>query len=458
MESDLWEDMLIRSTSKPLLKETELKEETRAGHESTSKVEADTKNAFENALRQFDSAARILKLTPDQIAVIKEPRKVFEVLLPVRMDDGSIKTFKGYRVQHSATRGPAKGGVRFHQNVTLDEVKALAFWMTFKCAVVDIPMGGAKGGVIVDPSRLSFGELERLSRRYFADLIEAFGPDRDIAAPDVNTNPQVMAWFMDTYSMHMHNFEPAVVTGKPIELGGSQGRTASTAQGIVYSLQEAFKHLNMNLDGATVAVQGFGNVGSHTARILHSLGAKIVGVSDITGAYWSDDGLEIPGMFEYVSARRSLTDYKGRSNVERLEDASKILEAKVDILVPAALENQITSANAECVQARVIAEGANGPTTVEADEILERKKIFVIPDILCNAGGVTVSYLEWVQNRMGYYWTEDKINDDLRNIITRAFRTVLDTSNRYKVNMRVAAFIVAIQKVLRASELRGLYA
>jgi glutamate dehydrogenase (NAD(P)+) len=450
--------MLIRLVSKLLLREIELKEEMHGGHEATSKVEADTKSAFENALKQFDAAARILKLTPDQIAVIKEPRKVFEVLLPVRMDDGSIKTFKGYRVQHSVARGPAKGGVRFHQNVTLDEVKALAFWMTFKCAVVDIPMGGAKGGVIVDPSRLSFGELERLSRRYFADLIEAFGPDRDIPAPDVNTNPQVMAWFMDTYSMHMHNFEPAVVTGKPVELGGSQGRTASTAQGIVYCLQETSKHLNMRLDDSTVAVQGFGNVGSHTARILHSLGAKIVGVSDISGAYWSDDGLEIPDMFEHASTRRSLVGYKGKSNVERLEDSSKILEAKVDILVPAALENQITNANAEHVKAKVIAEGANGPTTVEADEILERKKIFVIPDILCNAGGVTVSYLEWVQNRMGYYWSEDKINDDLRNIMTRAFRTVLDTSNTYKVNMRIAAFIVAIQKVLRASELRGLYA
>ncbi len=435
-----------------------MNEESYGVHEATSKIEADSKGAFDNASRQFDAAAGVLKLTPDQIGVIKEPRKTFEVLLPVRMDDGSIRTFKGYRVIHSTARGPAKGGVRFHPDVTLDEVKALAFWMTFKCAVVDIPMGGAKGGVIVDPSKLTLGELERLSRRYFADLIEVFGPDRDIPAPDVNTNPQVMAWFMDTYSMHFCNFEPAVVTGKPLELGGSRGRTAATAQGIVYCLDEAFKHLNMRIQGATAAIQGFGNVGSNTARILHGLGAKIVGISDISGAYWNDDGLDIPDMLSYVSPRKTLAGYAATASVKQLDDPRGLLEADVDVLVPAALENQITIANAESVKARILAEGANGPTTVEADRILDKKHVFIIPDILCNAGGVTVSYLEWVQNRMGYYWSEEKINEDLKNIMVRAFQTVLETSKTYGVNMRVAAFIVGIQRVLRASELRGLYA
>lgn len=435
-----------------------MKEESYGVHEATSKIEADSKNAFENASKQFDAAARVLKLTPDQIAVIKEPRKIFEVLLPVRMDDGSIRTFKGYRVIHSTARGPAKGGVRFHPDVTLDEVKALAFWMTFKCAVVDIPMGGSKGGVIVDPSKLTLGELERLSRRYFADLIEVFGPDRDIPAPDVNTNPQVMAWFMDTYSMHFCNFEPAVVTGKPLELGGSKGRTAATAQGIVYCLEEALKNLDMRIQGATVAIQGFGNVGSNTAKILHGLGAKIVGISDISGAYWEDDGLNASDMFSYALLRKTLTGYGAKAGVRQLDDPRKLLEADVDVLVPAALENQITVANAERVKARILAEGANGPTTFEADRILDKRHVFVIPDILCNAGGVTVSYLEWVQNRMGYYWSEERINEDLKNIMIRAFQAVLETSKTYNVNMRVAAFIIGIQRVLRASELRGLYA
>ncbi len=427
-------------------------------HEATAKIEADSNNAFKNALSQFDAASRALRLTPDQIAVIKEPRKIFEALLPVRMDDGSIRTYKAYRIQHNTARGPAKGGVRFHPDVTLDEVKALAFWMTYKCAVVDIPMGGAKGGIVVDPSKMSVGELERLSRRYFADFIDCFGPDRDIPAPDVNTNPQVMAWFMDTYSMHHRNFEPAVVTGKPLELGGSEGRAAATGQGIVYCLEEGFKHHHMELEGSTAVIQGFGNVGSNTAQILHRLGVKILGISDISGALWNDNGLNVPDMLQYATRKKSLYEYEQSSNVKRLADPMNLLEADVDVLVPAALENQITLSNAGKIRAKIIAEGANGPTTVEADEILDKKGIFVIPDILCNAGGVTVSYLEWVQNRMGYYWSEDRVNEDLKRIMVNAFRKVLETSIASKTNMRIAAFIVAIQRVLRAADLRGLYA
>jgi glutamate dehydrogenase/leucine dehydrogenase len=416
-------------------------------------------SAFDNALKQFDRAAQILKLTHNQIAVVKEPRRVTEVKLPVRMDDGSIQVFKAYRVQHNIARGPAKGGVRFHQDVNVEEVKALAFWMTYKCAVVGIPMGGGKGGVVLDPRKLSLGELERLARRYFAEMIELFGPDRDIPAPDVNTNPQVMAWFMDTYSMHHRNYSPAVVTGKPLELGGSAGRNQATAQGMVFCVHQAAKHFNMDLTKCTAAIQGYGNAGSFAAKLLSQDGCKIVAISDIDGAFINEqDGIDPQQAIDHVKEHGSLNDFHKHGTAAQMDDPMDLLELPVDILIPAALENQITDKNAPNIQAKIIAECANGPCTPEADDILEDKGTFIIPDILCNAGGVTVSYLEWVQNRMGYYWSEERILQDLKTIMDTAFSNVLQTSIYYNVPMRTAAFIVAIQRVVRAAELRGLYA
>lgn len=416
-------------------------------------------SAFENALRQFDRAAAIIKLSSDQTAVVKQPRKVVEVRLPVRMDNGQIQVFVGYRVQHSIARGPAKGGVRFHPQVSLDEVKALAFWMTFKCATIGIPMGGGKGGVIVDPRKLSAGELERLSRRYFADLINTFGPDRDVPAPDVNTNPQIMAWFMDTYSMHHGgDYLPAVVTGKPLELGGSEGRGSATAQGMVFCVLQAAAHLKMKVKGATVAIQGFGNAGSFAAKLLQAEGCLVQAISDIDGAFFAKGGIDSDTAIKYVEKHGTLKDFDKAAKVEIIADPMKLLELDVDILIPAALENQITGKNAGRVKAKIVAECANGPCTPEADDIFEKSHKFVIPDILCNAGGVGVSYLEWVQNRMGYYWTNERVQEDLKRMMETSFQAVLETSLKHKVPMRTAAFIVAIQRVVRASELRGLYA
>ena len=418
----------------------------------------ETFSAFDNALEQFDRAARILKLSEDQIAMIKEPRRIVEVKLPIRMDDGSIKIFKGFRVQHSIIRGPAKGGVRFHQDVNVDEVKALAFWMTFKCAVVDIPMGGAKGGIIVNPKELSLGELERLSRRYISELIDIFGPDRDVPAPDVNTNPQVMAWFMDTYSMHKNDYLPGVVTGKPKELGGSAGRGTATAMGMVHCVRKATAHLGKDLKQCTVAIQGFGNAGSWAAKLLHNDGCKIVAISDIDGAFYSKDGIDPGNAIDYVRKNSTLKDYEKSEKVEKLTDAMKLLELPVDILIPAALENQITSKNAGNVKAEIIAECANGPISPRGDDILDAKGVFIIPDVLCNAGGVTVSYLEWVQNRMGYYWSLPQVEETLENNMSNSFKEVLRTSLERKVSLRTAAFIVAIERVSQTAELRGLYA
>jgi glutamate dehydrogenase len=417
-------------------------------------------NPYENALKQFDEAAKVLDLTENQIAMIKEPRRIIEMNLPVRMDDGSIRIFRGFRVQHSFVRGPAKGGIRFHPHVTLEEVKALSLWMTYKCAVVGVPFGGGKGGVVVEPSTLSMNEMENLSRRYFAELADLVGPDRDIPAPDVNTNPQVMCWMFDTFSMHKKAFLPAVVTGKPIELGGSEGRSEATAQGMVYCVREAAKHLAIDLNGATVAIQGFGNAGSHAANLLKNDGAKILAISDITGAYHDPNGINIDTALQTCrdNTMWSLKGFEKQANVEKMKDPMKLLELEVDILIPAALENQITQENAPDVKAKIIAECANGPVTIEADKILDQKNIFIIPDILCNAGGVTVSYLEWVQNRMGYYWTKERVNEDLERIIVNAFLEVLKTSKEYKVNPRIAAFILAIDRLRKAAELRGLYA
>jgi glutamate dehydrogenase (NAD(P)+) len=412
-------------------------------------------SAFEHALEQFDAAARRLKLTDNQIAMIKLPRRTTEVLLPVRMDDGTIRNFPAFRVQHNMVRGPAKGGIRFHQDVTVDEVKALAFWMTYKCAVVNIPMGGAKGGVVVDPRNLSPGERERLSRRYMAEMVDLFGPDSDVPGPDVNTGPQVMGWMLDTYVMHKRDYLPGVITGKPMELGGSAGRQSATSRGLACCVRRAAANLGVELSGATAAIQGFGNVGSNAAKFLAQSGVKIVAISDVEGAYRKASGIDVDAAIAHVGRHGTLAGFKGAQPMRR---ASQLLELPVDILVPAALENQITRHNAPRVRARIIAEGANGPTTPGADEILAQRGTFVIPDILCNAGGVTVSYLEWVQNRIGYYWTEQRVNDDLQRIMETAFDHVYMTAQRRRVSMRIAAFMVAIQRVTEASEMRGLYA
>lgn len=412
-------------------------------------------SAFAHALKQFDMAARRLKLSENQIAMIKEPRRITEAMLPIRMDDGSIKLFRAFRVQHNIARGPAKGGIRFHQDVNVDEMKALAFWMTYKCAVVGIPMGGAKGGVVVDPRTLSNGERERLSRRYMAEMIDLFGPDRDVPAPDVNTGQQVMSWMMDTYSMHQHNFVPGVITGKPLDLGGSAGRQSATSLGIVFCIKKAAAKLGMPLKGTSVAVQGFGNVGSFAAKFLSDAGCRVVAISDVDGAFHNPEGIHVEAAMSYAKRTGSLKGFRGG---KPMREPMKILELPVDIVVPAALENQISERNAGRIRAKILAEGANGPTTPEADKILDAKKVFVIPDILCNAGGVTVSYLEWVQNRMGYYWTEERVNQDLKRIMEKAFDQVYATTKKHRVDMRIAAFIVGIQRVTEASEMRGLYA
>lgn len=417
-------------------------------------------NPFKNALKQFDKAAKLLKLTDSQIAMIKEPRRVTEVNLPIRMDDGTIRLFKGFRVQHSIARGPAKGGIRFHPGVNVDEIKALALWMTYKCAVVNIPMGGGKGGVVVDPAELSANELERLSRRYFAEMADLFGPTKDVPAPDVNTNPQIMAWMMDTFSMHVKEHVPGVITGKPVEVDGSRGREKATAQGLVYVMREACKQYDIDLENASVAIQGFGNAGSHTAKLLSDIGAKIIAISDTSGAYYNPDGLDINLAFETCKSNKrwQLRTFEGRTGVQKLADPMELFELDVDILIPAALENQITKTNAPNIKASLIAECANGPVTPEADKILEKKNVIIVPDILCNAGGVTVSYLEWVQNNIGYYWSEEQVLKDLKRIMTQAFVDVVKAAKQYNVSLRIAAFIVAINRVAETAEMRGLYA
>jgi len=421
-------------------------------------VAQETLNFFENAAEQFDAAARILKLSDNQIAVIREPRRITEVNLPVRMDDGSIRIFKAFRVQHNIVRGPAKGGIRFHQDVNVVEVTALAFMMTFKCAVVNIPMGGGKGGIVVDPRKLSEGELERLARRYMAELAHLFGENKDVPAPDVNTNETIMGWMMDTFSMHYEQYLPGVITGKPLELGGSQGRERATGQGMLYCLREVAKAEGMELRGKRVGIQGFGNAGSWSARLLAEDGVKVVAISDVSGTYVSEDGIDVEKAIAYSKEKHSLEGLEKILSVQRNPDSAAVLVHAVDILVPAALENQILAANAHDIKARIVAEVANGPTTNVADLILQERGIAVIPDILCNSGGVTVSYLEWVQNRMGYYWPRERVLEDLERMMKDATLNVLRTAREYKVNMRIAAYIIAIQRVARTAEIRGLYA
>jgi glutamate dehydrogenase (NAD(P)+) len=411
-------------------------------------------NPFEAMMSRFDRAAELLDLEPGIYKVLRSSEKEITVSIPVMMDNGEVEVFTGIRVLHNTSRGPAKGGIRFDLNVTLDEVKALAAWMTWKCAVVNIPFGGAKGGVICDPLKMSVGELERVTRRYTAGIIQTLGPDSDVPAPDVNTNERVMAWLMDTYSMHVGHTVNAVTTGKPVEMGGSLGRREATGRGVMISAREALTHLKMEMKGATVAVQGFGNVGSIGAQLLAREGAKVLAISDRTGGYHNPKGIDVEDAIAHVKQHRSLEGYK-RGDAMTNE---QLLQLEVDVLVPAALENVITSKNAAQIKAKIICEGANGPTTAGADSILDEKGVMVVPDILANAGGVTVSYFEWVQNRGGYYWTEEVVNERLHQIMVNSFRDVLKLSQQHKVNMRTAAYMVAISRVSTVHRLRGIYA
>jgi glutamate dehydrogenase (NAD(P)+) len=410
-------------------------------------------NPWHVAQRQFDLAADKLSLDPGLRRVLREPRRELTVHFPVKMDDGSVQVFTGYRVQHNLGRGPAKGGLRYHQDVTLDEVKALAMWMTWKCAVVGIPYGGGKGGVVVDPKKLSRRELEGLTRRFATEISVLIGPERDIPAPDVNTNAQTMAWIMDTYSMHVGYTVPGVVTGKPVSLGGSEGRNEATARGAVYCIQEATDHLGMKLAGSTVAIQGFGNAGSIAAQLIAAEGAKVVAVSDSTGGIRDPRGLDVARVIGWKKEHGTVQGFPSASDISNAE----VLETEADILIPAALENQITGRNAERIKARIVAEAANGPTTPEADEILHRRGVFMVPDILCNAGGVTVSYFEWVQDLNRDHWSEEVVNDKLRGIMVRAFGETLELAEREEVNMRMGAYLLAVERVASATALRGLY-
>jgi glutamate dehydrogenase (NAD(P)+) len=415
---------------------------------------AHEENPYEAMAARLDRAAAELELDPGIYRILRHPERQLTVAIPVRMDSGELEVFTGHRVIHNTARGPGKGGIRFDPHVSLDEVSALAAWMTWKCAVVDIPFGGAKGGVVCDPFSLSPGELERLTRRYTSAIIDGLGPDSDVPAPDVNTNERVMAWVLDTYSMHVGHSVPAVVTGKPIALGGSLGRREATGRGCMIATREALAHLGMSLKGATVAVQGFGNVGSVAAQQLARAGARVVAIGDRTGALYDARGIDVHEAAAWVRRHGTLEGYiKGTSLTN-----DELLTLPVDVLVPAALENVITTRNAARVRAKVICEGANGPTTAQADEILEENGVFVIPDILANAGGVTVSYFEWVQNRAGYAWTEALVNERLEETMVRGFQDVLALSSTRHVTMRTAAYMLALRRVAAVHELRGVYA
>jgi glutamate dehydrogenase (NAD(P)+) len=411
---------------------------------------------FGAAQGEFDRAARVLGLDRGIWEILSHPKRQITVACPVLMDSGEIKVFTGYRVQYNIALGPAKGGIRFHPAVTLDEVTALAAWMTWKCAVVNIPFGGGKGGVTCDPSKMSRREVEALTRRYIAEIADAIGPEKDIPAPDVNTDAQVMAWVMDTYSMHVGHTTTAAVTGKPLELGGSLGRREATGRGVMITAREAAKHLGFPLNGATAAIQGFGNVGSVSASLLAKEGVRIVAVTDWKGGVFDERGLDIAALTEHVRQhpQRTVDGFPGG----RALAPDRIFGLEVDILVPAALENQITVANASDVRARLVVEGANGPTMPDADRMLYERGIMVIPDILANSGGVTVSYFEWVQNRYGYFWKEREVNERLETTMCEAFASVLQTALKYKVSLRTAAYMVAIDRVATVTRMRGMYA
>ena len=410
-------------------------------------------NPWQVAQQQFDLAAERLSLDPGLRKVLREPRRELTVHFPVKMDDGTVQVFTGYRVQHNLGRGPAKGGLRYHQDVSLDEVKALAMWMTWKCAVVGIPYGGGKGGVIVDPKQLSAKEVEGLTRRFTTEISILIGPEKDIPAPDVNTNAQTMAWIMDTYSMHVGYTVPGVVTGKPIALGGSEGRHEATARGTVFCIVEAARHLSLDLSSATVAIQGFGNAGSIAARLIGQEGVKVVAVSDSSGGIHDPAGLDVARVTGWKREHGTVQGFPGATDISN----AQVLEVDCDILIPAALENQITARNASKIKARLVAEAANGPTTPDADIELARRGVFMIPDILCNAGGVTVSYFEWVQDLNRDHWSETIVNHKLKEIMVRSFGEVLAIAQRESCDMRTAAYLLAVQRVADATAMRGLY-
>ena len=410
-------------------------------------------NAFHNAQRQFDIAAEMLHLDPGLRRILRVPQRELTVNFPVKMDDGSIEVFTGFRVQHNITRGPAKGGIRYHPNVTIDEVRALAMWMTWKCNTVNIPYGGAKGAVICDPKKLSRNELERLTRRYTSEISLLIGPDRDIPAPDVGTTAQEMAWIMDTYSMQAGHTVPAVVTGKPINVGGSQGRVDAPSLGLVYVLREAARYLSMDITNARVAIQGFGQVGSACARVLDELGAQVIAVSDTSGGIYNPDGLPITDLLAYKAETGAVANFPSTEPIS----TEALLELSCDVLIPAALENQITAENAGRVKARVIGEAANGPVTPAADEILYDRGIFVIPDILAGAGGVTVSYFEWVQGLQEFFWTEREVNAQLERVMVNAFQQALRKAQEWHVPLRTAAYLLAVERVAHSTLTRGIY-
>jgi glutamate dehydrogenase (NAD(P)+) len=410
-------------------------------------------NLYDVAVAQFNDAAERLGLSQAMRAILSRPKRELVVNFPVRMDNGNVEMFTGYRVQHNINRGPAKGGIRYSPHVSLDEIRALAMWMTWKCAVVGIPFGGAKGGVICDPRRMSRIELERMTRRYATEISILMGPNSDIPAPDMNTNPQVMAWMMDTYSMHQGYSVPAVITGKPLSIGGSEGRLEATARGVQVITREAMRDNGMLFESTSVVIQGFGNVGSITARLMHELGCKVVGLSDINGGIYNPKGINIPRALRYSKEHGTLLDLPETEPVTNEE----LLELPCDILIPAALENQVTLKNAARIKARMIVEAANGPTTPEAEHILYDKGITIVPDILANAGGVTVSYFEWVQDIQRFFWAEQEINNRLEAIMVRAYQAVQHKSLEQETNLRLGAYLLAVARVAEATELRGVY-
>jgi glutamate dehydrogenase (NAD(P)+) len=411
-------------------------------------------NPWEQQAARFNLAAEKLKLDEGLWRVLQQPNREIIVHIPVNMDNGQLEVFTGYRVQHSIARGPAKGGVRFSPDVTLDEVRALASWMTWKCAVVNIPFGGAKGGIICDPKNMSRGELERMTRRYTSELIEFIGPEKDVPAPDVNTNEQTMAWMMDTYSMHMRQTVTAVVTGKPLNMGGSRGRREATGRGVMIICDESIKKNNMTRENSRVIIQGFGNVGSNAAILMHKAGYKVTGIGEWDGGLYNSKGIDILALSEYRQKEGTIHGFKGAEKA----DTDELLITDCDILIPAATENVINSANAHKVKAKILVEGANGPTTAAADDILGDKHVFVMPDILANAGGVTASYFEWVQDRQGYFWKESVVNEQLEHIMVSSFEDVVRYAETHKVNNRIAAYMLAIDRVAYTIRQRGIYA
>jgi glutamate dehydrogenase len=408
-------------------------------------------NAYDNALRQLETAAKLMNLNSETLAILSSPEKIIMASLPVRMDDGSLQIFQSYRVQYNSARGPYKGGIRFHPQVDVDEVKALSFWMAIKCAVVDIPMGGGKGGVVVDPKSLSQAEIEKLSRAWIQAFRDVVGPDKDIPAPDVYTNPQIMAWMADEYSKLVGKQTLGVVTGKPLDYGGSKGRETATATGGFYVLQEAIKEKNLKPEKLTVAVQGFGNAGSIMAKLLFDAGYKVVAVADSRATIYDRGGLDIDKLINHKQETSSVSEFKGAKEISTQE----LFELKVDILVPAALENQITKDNAENIQAKIIVELANGPTTPEADQILHGNQVLVIPDVLANAGGVTVSYFEWLQNNSNNYWSEEEVDKELKERMMPAYQAISAAAEEYQVNLRTAAFIKALERLDQAEKIRN---